>query len=155
MRIKIIAIGKKMPAWVEQGWAEYFKRLPKEIKVELIELPLGGRGKTTSTGKTKQEEAERILAAVAPSDHIVALEVTGKSWSTEQLADNIAGWQMDGKTVALIIGGPDGLDAAVLNRAQQKWSLSALTLPHPLVRIVLIEQIYRGISLLNNHPYHK
>ncbi len=155
MRIKIIAIGRKMPDWVVQGWAEYFKRLPKDVKLELIELPLGSRGKTTNSQKTKREEGERILAAIDSSDWVVALDVLGKSWSTEQLSDTIARWQMDGQTVCLLIGGPDGLDDNVLGRAQQKWSLSALTLPHPLVRVVLIEQIYRALSLLNNHPYHK
>ena len=144
-----------MPGWVTEGFTEYAKRLPAEFSLELIEIPLGQRGKNADIERAIRRESDAILAAIDPQDYVVALEVKGKNWSTEQLAENMARWQMEGHSICLIIGGPDGLDRKVLERAQQKWSLSALTLPHPLVRIVLIEQIYRAISLLNNHPYHK
>lgn len=144
-----------MPDWVESAWTEYHKRLPREFKVELIALAPGSRGKSSSVEKAKAEEAERILAVIEPSDYVVALEVLGKSWSTEQLAQKLDSWQMDGKTVCLLVGGPDGLAAECVARAQTCWSLSALTLPHPLVRVVLIEQLYRAVSILSNHPYHK
>ncbi|NHN39704.1 23S rRNA (pseudouridine(1915)-N(3))-methyltransferase RlmH [Pseudomaricurvus alcaniphilus] len=155
MRIKIIAIGARMPAWVEAGYAEYSKRLPREFSVELQELPLGPRGKSSSTDKAIAREGEQMLAAIPKGDLIIALDVLGRPWSTEKLAANFANWSMSHSNYSILIGGPDGLAPACLARADAKWSLSALTLPHPLVRIVLIEQLYRAWSILNNHPYHK
>ncbi|WP_317931282.1 23S rRNA (pseudouridine(1915)-N(3))-methyltransferase RlmH [Halioxenophilus sp. WMMB6] len=155
MRVKLIAVGTKMPAWVEQGWMEYHKRLPREFKLELVELPLGQRSKSASVEKAMAAEGERMLAAIPDGDWVVALEVGGQSWSTEKLAANLADWQMQGKNLSLLVGGPDGLARDCLQRANQQWSLSALTLPHPLVRVVLVEQLYRAVSILNNHPYHK
>ncbi len=155
MRIKVVAVGKKMPDWVQAGWAEYHKRLPKDVKLELVELASGNRGKSSSPATAMKEEAGRILAALDPADTVMALDVKGRNWSTEQLAEKIARWQMDGLQIALLIGGPDGLAGEVLQLAKERWSFSNLTLPHPLVRVVLVEQIYRAFSLLNNHPYHK
>lgn len=155
MRIKVLAVGKKMPDWVQQGWAEYFKRLPKEVRLELIEIAPGNRGKSGTPATAMKEEGERIQAALEPSDTVIALDVKGRSWSTEDLAEKIAHWQMQGEQIALLIGGPDGLAAPCLAQAKERWSLSALTLPHPLVRVVLVEQIYRAYTVLNNHPYHK
>lgn len=155
MRIKVIAVGKKMPSWVAQGWTEYHKRLGHSIKLELIEIAPGNRGKSSTSATAMKEESERIMAALDPGDTVVALAVQGRPWSTEQLAQKLADWQMDGAQIALLIGGPDGLAQACLARADVQWSLSNLTLPHPLVRVVLVEQIYRAFSLLNNHPYHK
>lgn len=155
MRIKVIAVGKKMPDWVQQGWAEYHKRLGRDVKLELIELAPGNRAKNSSVASAIKEESARLLAALEPADTVIALDVKGRNWSTEQLAEKIAGWQMDGLQIALLIGGPDGLAKECLARAQERWSFSNLTLPHPLVRVVLVEQIYRAFSLLNNHPYHK
>ena len=144
-----------MPDWVEAGWAEYHKRLPREIKVDLIALAPGNRGKSSNAEKAMAEESERILAAIDSSDYVVALDVKGKAWSTEQLAEKISTWQMDGCQISLLVGGPDGLAPECLAKADARWSLSALTLPHPLVRVVLIEQIHRAMTVLNNHPYHK
>ena len=96
-----------------------------------------------------------MLAAIGPTDRVIALDVMGKSCSTEQLAQQVTEWQMDGRDVSLLVGGPDGLANACLVRAEQRWSLSALTLPHPLVRVLLAEQIYRVWSILAYHPYHK
>ncbi|BFM05442.1 23S rRNA (pseudouridine(1915)-N(3))-methyltransferase RlmH [Halioxenophilus aromaticivorans] len=155
MRIKVLAVGKKMPGWVQAGWAEYHKRLPKEVKLALIEIAPGNRGKSSSAATAMKEEAARMLAAIEPTDTVIALDVKGRNWSTEQLAENIASWQMDGLQIALLIGGPDGIAPELLAQAKQRWSFSNLTLPHPLVRVVLVEQIYRAFSLLNNHPYHK
>lgn len=155
MRIRVIAVGTKMPAWVEEGYREYAKRLPREFSVDMLELPLGPRGKNASIERAISKEGEAMLAAIPDGDRVIALDVLGKPWSTETLADNLAGWRMDGRNCSLLIGGPDGLAAECLARADVKWSLSALTLPHPLVRIVLIEQLYRAWTLLNNHPYHK
>ncbi|MCV6623547.1 MAG: 23S rRNA (pseudouridine(1915)-N(3))-methyltransferase RlmH [Cellvibrionaceae bacterium] len=155
MRTRIIAVGTKMPAWVETGYKDYAKRLPRDFSVEVLELPLGPRGKNASIEKAIAKESEAMLAAIPDGDKVIALDVKGKPWSTEQLADKLADWRMDGNNYSLLIGGPDGLSQQCLQRADVRWSLSALTLPHPLVRIVLIEQLYRAWTILNNHPYHK
>lgn len=155
MRLTIIAVGTKMPQWVELGYAEYFKRIPREVKVELRELPVGNRGKNYSAAKVMAQEAEKIAAAIPQGDKVVALELGGKQWSTEQLADKLSQWQMSGSNFSLLIGGPDGLAAECLARCDERWCLSKLTLPHPMVRVLLIEQIYRALCILNNHPYHK
>lgn len=144
-----------MPGWVTTGFTEYAKRLPRDFSVELVELSLGPRGKNASIAKAIEKEGEQMLAAIPKGDRVIALDVLGKPWSTEQLADNIANWSMQGGNFSLLIGGPDGLSAECLQRADARWSLSALTLPHPTVRIILIEQLYRAWSILNNHPYHK
>lgn len=155
MRTRIIAVGTKMPAWVETGFQEYAKRLPRDFSVDVVELPLGPRGKSGSVEKAMAKEGEQMLAAIPDGDKVIALDVLGKPWSTEKLADNLADWRMEGHNYSLLIGGPDGLAKSCLARADLKWSLSALTLPHPLVRIVLIEQLYRAWTILSNHPYHK
>lgn len=155
MRIRIIAVGTKMPDWVEQGYAEYAKRMPRECVVEMLELPLAQRGKNTDIAKAMEKEGEAMLAAIGKGEQVIALDVKGKSWSTEQLAENMASWKMSGTNYCLLIGGPDGLAPACLAMASAKWSLSPLTLPHPLVRIVVIEQLYRACTILQNHPYHK
>lgn len=155
MKLKLLAVGHKMPSWVEQGFGEYAKRLPADCALELIEIQPGHRAKNTSKEKAMQQEAQAIQKHLRPQDHVVALDVLGKSWSTEQLAQQLSGWRMQGGDVALIVGGPDGLTPEVLALAKQRWSLSALTLPHPLVRVLLAEQLYRAWSILQGHPYHK
>ncbi|MFC3116108.1 23S rRNA (pseudouridine(1915)-N(3))-methyltransferase RlmH [Cellvibrio fontiphilus] len=158
MRIRIIAVGTKMPDWVEQGYAEYAKRMPRDVTVEMLELPLAQRGKNTDIATAMAKEGELMLAAIekgGKGEQVIALDVKGKPWSTEQLAENLAGWKMSGFNYCLLIGGPDGLAPECLALASVKWSLSPLTLPHPLVRIVVIEQLYRACSILQNHPYHK
>lgn len=158
MRIRIIAVGTKMPDWVEQGYAEYAKRMPRDVTVEMLELPLAQRGKNTDIATAMAKEGELMLAAIekgGKGEQVIALDVKGKPWSTEQLAENLAGWKMSGFNYCLLIGGPDGLAPECLALASVKWSLSPLTLPHPLVRILVIEQLYRACSILQNHPYHK
>ena len=144
-----------MPAWVEAGYAEYAKRMPRDIQVEMVELALAQRGKNADIAKAIEKEGEAIIAAIGKGEQVIALEVKGKPWSTEQLAENLASWKMSGSNYCLLIGGPDGLAASVSDLASVKWSLSPLTLPHPLVRILVIEQLYRAASILQNHPYHK
>lgn len=144
-----------MPDWVEQGYAEYAKRMPRDCVVEMVELPLAQRGKNTDIAKAMEKEGEAILASIGRGEQVIALDVKGKPWSTEQLAENLASWKMSGANYCLLIGGPDGLAPACLALASVKWSLSPLTLPHPLVRIVVIEQLYRACTILQNHPYHK
>jgi 23S rRNA (pseudouridine1915-N3)-methyltransferase len=155
VRISLIAVGTRMPAWVEAGVAEYRKRLPPEISFEIREIGLGKRGKNADIARAMQEEGDAMLAAITPRDRVIALDVLGKSLGTEQLAGKLAQWQMDGDDISLLVGGPDGLAPNCLARAVEKWSLSALTLPHPLVRVLLAEQLYRAWSINANHPYHR
>jgi len=155
MKIKLLAVGTKMPSWVTHGYNEYAKRLPRDMTLELIELPLGARGKNADVQRAIQKESAAILSSIDKTDHVIALEVKGHNWSTEKLAQNMERWQMDGLTVVLLVGGPDGLSDACRARANQQWSLSALTLPHPIVRLLLSEQIYRAWTVTQNHPYHR
>jgi 23S rRNA (pseudouridine1915-N3)-methyltransferase len=151
----LIAVGTRMPAWVEQGMDEYSKRLPREIRLDIREIPLAGRGKDLPPARAKAVEAEAILRAIPDRDRVIALDVGGRQWSTEQLAGQLANWQMSAQNYSLVIGGPEGIASDLLARADLRWSLSPLTLPHPLVRIVLLEQLYRAWTINNNHPYHR
>ncbi len=155
MRIKLIAVGSRMPRWVEEGWQEYAKRLPAELPLELVEVPLGTRGKNADVTRLIRQEGEAMLAKVQPGERIVTLEVEGRPWSTEQLAAELERWRLEARTVNLMVGGPEGLAPEVRARAEQRWSLSPLTLPHPLVRILVGEQLYRAWTVLSGHPYHK
>ena len=153
MRARLIAVGDRMPAWVGDGFAEYAKRLSRELPLELVEISTRQRARETQ--RAIADEGTAMLAAIPKSAHVVALDGRGKTWSSEDLAQQLAQWRMQGQDLAFLIGGPDGLAPAALERAQQRWSLGPLTLPHPLVRIVLAEQLYRAVSLLGNHPYHR
>lgn len=155
MKIRILAIGPKMPAWVDSAVAEYQKRMPRELPVEFVPLALGQRGRNASKDKAIAQEGDAMLAAIRPEDQVVALDLSGKAWSTEQLADQLTQWRLEARDLTLLIGGPDGLDPRCLDRAGQRWCLSNLTLPHPLVRVLLAEQLYRAWTVTQNHPYHK
>lgn len=155
MKVRLIAVGSKMPRWVTDGYNEYAKRLPSELQLELVELSLGHRGKNSDMARAKKLEGDQMLAAIPKGDRVIALEVGGKNWSTERLASNLEDWRMDGCNISLLVGGPDGLDSRCVALADQKWSLSALTLPHPLVRVLLAEQLYRAWTIIQGHPYHK
>ena len=155
MKVRIIAVGQKMPKWVQQGVDEYVKRMPSEMSVSFVEIAPGNRGKGADLARAIAKEGEATLAAIGKNDWVVALDVLGKALSTEQMAGQITDWQMNGHNVSILIGGPDGLAAPCLARANQKWSLSALTYPHPLVRIVIAEQLYRAWSFSKGHPYHR
>ena len=155
MRIRLISVALRMPRWVEQGYQEYAKRMPPDLPVELVEVPLATRGKNADVSRLMRREGEQMLAAVQPGERIVTLEVTGRAWSTETLAEQLEMWRLDARNVNLMVGGPEGLADEVSARSDQRWSLSALTLPHPLVRILLAEQLYRAWTIINRHPYHK
>ncbi|HEX5360976.1 MAG TPA: 23S rRNA (pseudouridine(1915)-N(3))-methyltransferase RlmH [Fluviicoccus sp.] len=155
MRIRLLAVGQKMPDWVTEGYQEYAKRLQDDVRLELIEIPAAKRGRNHEADQWKRQEAEALQAAIHPSDRVVALDVLGKPWSTEDLRDRTAQWLQGGQNIALLVGGPDGLAPELLRSASERWSLSPLTLPHPLVRIVVAEQIYRAWTLLKGHPYHR
>lgn len=155
MRIRIIAVGQKMPSWVTDGYDEYAKRITDDCQLELLELPMQKRLKNNNVEQFKEKEAKAILDAIKPSEKMIVLDVLGKAITTPQLADYIKDWQRDGRNVAIVIGGPDGLAESVIKKADTTISLSKLTLPHPLVRVVLAEQIYRAWSINQGHPYHR
>ncbi|HLF98795.1 MAG TPA: 23S rRNA (pseudouridine(1915)-N(3))-methyltransferase RlmH [Methylococcaceae bacterium] len=155
MRLELIAVGERMPAWVREGYDEYAKRLPRECALHLREIEPGARGKSQDPARAVALEGERMLAALPKGARVVALDVKGVEHATEELAGRLETWLADGRDVALLVGGPDGLAPECLARAEERWSLSRLTLPHPLVRVVLAEQLYRAWSILRNHPYHR
>lgn len=154
MKLKLIAVGTKMPAWVTSGYEEYARRFPRDMPLELVEIAAGKRSKSQDVARLTEREGEQMLAA-AERCHIVTLEVTGATWTTHDLARQLGRWQQLGRDVALLVGGPEGLAPACVAAARERWSLSPLTLPHPLVRVVLAESLYRAHSLLTNHPYHR
>ena len=155
MNIFLLAVGTKMPDWVTQGYNEYAQRLPAKCALVLKEIPAEKRLKNSNINAITEKESEKIKATIPNNCRLVVLDVKGKSWSTEQLATRMQDWMMGGQDVALVIGGPDGLSQDILSLAQEKWSLSALTFPHPLVRVILAEQIYRAYTVTENHPYHR
>ena len=155
MKIRLLCVGQKMPSWVTTAYNEFSKRINGDCKLELVELPMAKRSKNSSIAQMKEKEAQAIFSALRPNEHIVALDVLGKQVSTPDLASKLKNWQMLGSDIALLIGGPDGLHDDVLAKAKEKVSLSKLTLPHPLVRVLLAEQLYRAWSINKGHPYHK
>ena len=144
-----------MPDWVQAAYQEYSKRLPAELKLELVEIPLGSRRKGEQARRAIEQEGKSLLKAVVKREHVVALSVEGRPWSTEKLAQNLLTWQGGGNNVSLLVGGPDGLDDSCLKRADEQWSLSAMTLPHPLVRVIVAEQLYRAWSINAGKSYHR
>lgn len=155
MRIKLISVGSKMPGWVEEGYKEYSRRLGQDIRLELVEIPLNRRSKGADVKRLQEKEAAQMLAAVGQGDLVVTMEIKGKAWSTEQLSDKMGDWLHSGRNVSLLVGGPEGLHPSCMAQADLRWSLSPLTLPHPMVRVIVAEQVYRAWSILQNHPYHK
>ena len=154
MRLRVLAIGQKMPAWVDQGVEEYARRMPREISVEWLDIPPAKRGSATRE-KYRVQEAEAIEAKLSGKDDVVALDISGKAVSTELIAERFDQWQMQGEQISIVIGGPDGLHPNILKGAKERWSLGQITLPHPLVRVILAEQLYRAWSVQAGHPYHR
>jgi 23S rRNA (pseudouridine1915-N3)-methyltransferase len=148
-------MGNKMPDWIRAGFAEYAKRFPPSCRFELIEIPIEKRFKDAPEKRLMDLEGKKLLSKLKPGHRVIALEVKGKMWSTEQLADQIKQWQITGQNIDMLIGGPDGLSEECIKKADVHWSLSPLTLPHPLVRVLVAEQLYRAVSILQNHPYHR
>jgi len=153
MRAYLIAVGERMPAWVRQGYAEYGKRLGHELPLQLVEVSTKSR--RGDPARANADEGDALLGAIPKGAYVIALDARGKPWSSEDLAAQLARWRMLGKDLAFLIGGADGLAPQVLERADQRWSLGPATLPHPLVRIVVAEQLYRAVTQLANHPYHR
>lgn len=155
MKITLIAIGKRMPDWVVSGYEEYTKRLVHEVTWQLVEISMERRVKGADFQKLAQKEGEQMLAAIPQGDKIIALTEHGQLYDTKTLATKLQAFQEEGENLSLLIGGPEGLSANCLLKAHQQWSLSRLTFPHPLVRIIVAEQFYRAFSILNHHPYHR
>ena len=155
MKARLIATGERAPSWVAQGFAEYQKRLSHWLPFELVEIEPGLRGKGRDAQRAIEEEGKRVLAALPKNAHVIALEVTGKAYSSEQLALRLEHWRGQGRDLAFLIGGPEGHAPAVLAAANATWTLGPLTLPHMLVRLVVAEQVYRAAAMLANHPYHR
>ena len=155
MQITVIAVGHRMPAWIENGFKEYAKRMPSEWHFSLKELKPVERNGSRSAESVMEAEATRIRAAIPKHAKLVALDEHGKDLTTMALADNIKRWQQDGRDIAIIIGGADGLDPLLKKQAEQLIRLSSLTLPHGMVRVLLAEQLYRAHTILQNPPYHR
>ena len=155
MKARLVAVGERAPAWVADGFAEYRKRLSHWLPLDLIEIEPGVRGKGRDAVRATTDEGARVLAAIPKGALVVALEVRGKVWSSEQLAQRMEAWRSAGRDLCFLIGGPEGHAPDVLARADEQWSFGPLTLPHMLVRLVLAEQLYRANAMLANHPYHR
>ncbi|MBK6958515.1 MAG: 23S rRNA (pseudouridine(1915)-N(3))-methyltransferase RlmH [Nitrosomonas sp.] len=155
MKFFILAVGNKMPDWVRAGYFEYIKRLPREITVNLIEIKPEKRVSGKQTGQLLLAESQRIRAVLPPDCHIVVLDEGGQQWATVKFANVIKEWAIEGDSVAFVIGGADGLHVDIKHTASEMLALSKLTLPHGLVRVLLAEQLYRAISIIKNHPYHR
>ncbi len=155
MHIHLLAVGNRMPGWVTEGYEEYARRMPRECSLVLREIAPGKRGRHADIERIREEEGERLLAALGRDSYRVALDVTGTAWSTDELARDLSSWLQGGRDVCLLVGGPDGLSRRVLDQVHARRSLSRLTFPHPLVRVILAEQLYRAWTLLHHHPYHR
>ena len=161
MKLSVVAVGHRMPGWIDSGFNEYAKRMPREMPLTLIELkpePRHDEPSAAAVAQIVEKEAQRIEATLhkAAKDTVrVVLDETGKTVSTVQLAQRITRWRDGGRDVAFVIGGADGTAPRLKSGADWLWSLSPLTLPHGLVRVILAEQLYRAVSILNNHPYHR
>lgn len=155
MKIRLIAVGQRPPEWVAGGFAEYARRLPREMPLELVEVPPAADRRKGRAAQVRANEAHRLLAQVGHRDWVVALDERGRNWSTLELAQKLDNWRMQGRDVAFLVGGPEGLAEACRVRADEILSLSAMTLPHALVRVVVAEQLYRAWTVLSGHPYHR
>ena len=155
MKLKIIGVGSRMPHWVASGFEEYRRRLPKAFHPQLVEIPLARRHKNETTISIKEKEGAAILKKLDQQDYVVALDILGQSINTTELADKLLRWQEAALNISILIGGPNGISDSCLSRADLLWSLSDLTLPHTLVRVLIMEQLYRAWSINIRHPYHR
>ncbi len=155
MQLLVAAVGQRMPSWVTEAWTEYTRRMPPGLTISLREISLAKRSKNADTKRLTAVESRSLYAAMPNRARVIALDVKGQSWSTEKLAVRLEQWMGEGRDVGFMIGGPDGIDAETMKKADDRWSLGPLTLPHPLVRVVLAEQLYRAWTITQNHPYHR
>jgi 23S rRNA (pseudouridine1915-N3)-methyltransferase len=155
VKILILAVGSRMPAWVDSAVAEYVKRMGRDLPMEVIEIRAASRAGGVPAARAMAQEAKGLRAALPRAAHVVALDERGADLTTKALSQRLEKWMADGADVAFLIGGADGLDAELKAGAGESVRLSSLTLPHALVRVLLAEQLYRAMSLLKNHPYHR
>jgi len=155
VKARLLAVGERPPGWVSEGYSDYARRLSRELPLELVEVTPGLRGKGRDAARAMHDEGERVLAQLPKNAWTVVLDGRGRTWSSEQLAQRLGAWRQQGRDLAFVIGGPEGHAEAVLARADEQWSLGAMTLPHMLVRLLVAEQLYRACSMLGNHPYHR
>lgn len=155
MEIALLAVGTRLPAWVNDGFETYRKRLPAQLALRLEEIPPGQRRPREPTESAVRAEGEQLLRRAASADLVIALDERGRQWSSLELSAALEDWQIHSPRVAILVGGPDGLSDACRDEARRLWSLSRLTLPHALVRVLVAEQIYRAWTILQGHPYHR
>ena len=151
----VAAVGQRMPRWVNEAWTEYARRMPPGLGLSLREITLAKRGKNADTKRLTGVESKALYEAMPKRARVIALDVQGQAWSTEKLAANLQNWMGEGRDIGFMIGGPDGIASDIMQKAENRWSLGPLTLPHPLVRVVLAEQLYRAWTITQNHPYHR
>jgi 23S rRNA (pseudouridine1915-N3)-methyltransferase len=151
LKISVVAVGRSMPGWVEQGWNEYSRRLPRQLDL-VLESVMPSRA---AAGRARSDEGETLLRRCPSGAYRVALDATGTPWTTEDLAARLEQWMMGGQPVAMLIGGAEGHSAQTLQGCEAAWSLGPLTLPHMLVRVVVAEQLYRAWTIVSGHPYHR
>ena len=155
MQIRIIAVGQKMPDWVESACDDYLKRMPREIDIQVCAIPLAQRRVKNSTENYRLQETAQIVKKIVPGSFNITLDEKGKQWSSNEWSQQLEHWMQHYSRVNLVIGGPDGLDEKCRADCQQTISLGRITMPHALARVVLIEQLYRAWSIVNRHPYHR
>mgnify|MGYP001817637176 FL=1 len=155
MDLTVAAVGTRMPSWVQEAWSEYAKRFPRGYALQLKEITLARRARNADVSALQRAEGEALLAAVPAGHRIIALDERGKQWSTAELAAQMENWMQQERGVCFLVGGPDGLPESCRQRAQNVWALGKLTLPHPMVRAILAEQLYRAWTVTQNHPYHR
>ena len=155
MRVRLIAVGSRMPKWVREAYEDYITRLGSGLKVSLVEIEPGQRSAGRPPQKAMEAEAQKLLGAVRKDEYVVVLDERGAEMTTRELAAWLKTRMQEGRDVAFLVGGPDGFAPEVVARSDFKWSLSRLTFPHALVRVVLAEQLYRAHGVLANHPYHR
>lgn len=154
MHLRLIAVGDRQPAWVDSAFSEYAGRLPRSWQFRVDEIPTAQRGKADA-GKARNVEGEKVLAKLKSSEKVVLLDERGRQFTSRAFSDKLAGWLAEGPDLTFVIGGPDGVSDDVSDRANVTWSLSDLTLPHGLARVLFIEQLYRAWTLTTGHPYHR
>lgn len=155
MRLELLAVGQRPPDWVQSGFQTYAKRMPRHLPLSLHSVAAGDARRSGDVARAQSQEADALLAAVPKGARLIALDERGRSWRTEDLANYLQAQMQQGDDLAFLIGGADGLHSRCLEAAERRWSLSALTLPHMLVRVIVAEQLYRAWTLCSGHPYHR
>ena len=155
MHIRLIAVGDRQPSWVDSAFENYVQRLPKQWQFRIDVVATASRAKNSSADSAKHAEGQKVLAKIKSPECVVVLDERGKQYSSEELSASLDNWQRDGRDLTFVIGGPDGVSEDCMNRADLRWSLSRLTLPHGLARVFFAEQLYRAWTLSTGHPYHR